>query len=988
MVVTLPDFSMQKPFCRLLVALGFLGFSGTIASQSSTPENSDSLGVYKKEHFQEKKILFNVGPRLVVNRGMDSDKTKDTVDIKNLQRSQFLSIQQLLKGNASGVYTQENNGEPGSIQSMLIRGISSPIFSNKDVAGVQPAVYVNGIPLSLDHPYVYDIMQYDVNPIGSATNILAGLDVQAIESIEVIKDPLTLAKLGPLAANGAIWIVTKDGYYGGSNVSINASGGIVFAPSKIKMTNGGYEKTFRQKFYDTYKVPVGQQYYPSYLADPRESSYFGEPDWADSYYKSSPLYNVNASIGGENSLANYVFTLGLTQESGVTKNVGNTKYNIGFALNITPIPGFTVSTYINANRIDRKRNKNFIDRLTEMEYLPDLSTPIAPSGGAYDRFLGYNDLTKEENLNNLLNGYLSMRYIKNRFHVNAGVLLDYNTNVRHVFWPSTLMESVSFVSDYSGYNRRLIGNASVGYLFDLTPAHALDLRLDGSIQSDYYHYNYSKGYDGEDDTKTTSNSGGFTRVYRFADRLETRLVSTSFALDYNFKKLLYASALIRYDGASNVQLDNRWLFSPAFSLGWDLRRQFFDYSSLVSKLSLKASWARLGHILQSDRFTLGPNYVSSETGWSGQSMISSSNGFATITRPYSKGWVDYGMGWPYSDKFSIELNGSFLNNRINVGLSFYENREKDNILQIPVSQELGYKSKFVNGMEISNRGIEMNVLASPLAINNQDCLSWDISLNMAYNQNELKKLPSGLNEIVTNGRKFQVGKSIDAFWLYQNNGIYADNSEVPVKNGKPLSINGVPFQKGDPKWTDVNGDNVIDDNDRLLKGHALPQFTGGITNQFKYKQFDFSFHWFFALGHSALNVRDQQRYDFMTLDRTKSIRSVKEIFFWQELPNQKDDYPIYNPLSKVHPYRAEQDLFLEKLSYLKLRNVTLGYTLPLKGEKRRIVKSLYFYLTANNLFTITGFSGDDPELVGFNGYYDGCSMPIPRSASLGLRFKF
>lgn len=986
MVKTLPNLSFQKPVCRLLAAIGFLGFSGTLSSQSSIPENSDSLGTYMKEGFQKEKILFNEGPRLVINRGLGSYTAKDTVDIKNLQRSQFLSIQQLLKGNVSGVYTQENNGEPGSIQSMLIRGITAPIFSNKDVSGVQPAVYVNGIPLSMDHPFVYDLKQYDVNPAGSATNILAGLDIEAIESIEIIKDPLALAKLGPLAVNGAIWIVTKDGYYGGSNVSISASGGVSFAPSKIKMTNGGYERAFRQKFYDAYNTPVSQQYYPSYLADSRDSYYFGEPDWADSYYKSSPLYNVSASIGSENSLANYVFTLGITEASGVTKNVGNTKYNIGFALNITPIPGFTVSTYINANRIDRKRNKNFMDRLTEMEYLPDLSTPVAPADGGYSRYLSYYNQTKEDNLNNLLNGYLSLRYIKDRFHVNAGVQVDYNTNVRHVFWPSTLMESVSFVSDYSGYNRRLIGNASAGYLFDLSSSHALDIRWDGSIQSDYYHYNYSKGYDGEDDTKTTSNSGGFSRVYRFADRLETRLVSTSFALDYNYKKILYASALLRYDGTSNVQLDERWLFSPAFSLGWDLKRQFLASSSTISKLSLKASWARIGRLMQSDRFAIGPNYVSSEMGWSGQPLISSSNGFATITRPYSIGWVDYGMGWPYSDKFSIDLNASFLNNRINAELSFYENREKDQILQIPVTQEFGYKSKFVNGMEISNRGVEVNVSASALAMNNPDRLGWDISLNMSYNQNKLKKLPEGMNEVVTNGRKLQVGKSVDAFWLYQNNGIYTDNSEVPVKDGKPLSVNGIGFQKGDPKWEDVNGDNIIDDNDRVLKGHALPRFAGGLTNQFKFKQFDFSFHLFFALGHSALNVRDQQRYDFMTLDRTNSIRSVKEIVFWQKMSNQKDDYPIYNPLSKVHPYRAEQDLFLEKLSYLKLRNITLGYTLPLKGE--RIVKSLYFYLTANNLFTITGFSGDDPELVSFNGYYDGCSMAIPRSASLGLRFKF
>ncbi len=108
-------------------------------------------------------------------------------------------------------------------------------------------------------------------------------------------------------------------------------------------------------------------------------------------------------------------------------------------------------------------------------------------------FFGYDDLTKEENLKQFVEWLFIYALYQNRFHVNAGVLLDYNTNVRHVFWPSTLMESVSFVSDYSGYNRRLIGNASVGYLFDLTPAHALDLRWDGSIQSDYYHYNYSKG---------------------------------------------------------------------------------------------------------------------------------------------------------------------------------------------------------------------------------------------------------------------------------------------------------------------------------------------------------------------------------------------------------------------------------------------------------------------------------------------------------------
>ena len=146
-----------------------------------------------------------------------------------------------------------------------------------------------------------------------------------------------------------------------------------------------------------------------------------------------------------------------------------------------------------------------------------------------------------------------------------------------------------------------------------------------------------------------------------------------------------------------------------------------------------------------------------------------------------------------------------------------------------------------------------------------------------------------------------------------------------------LNINGVPFKAGDPVWTDVDGNNQINDNDRVLTGHAIPPYTGGLTNLFAYKGFDFSFNLFFALGHSALNMRDQQRYDFATLDNIQSLQSVKEIFFWQNT-NQRDNYPIYNPQSSVHPYRAEQDLFLEKLSYLKLRNITVGYTLPIKKE--------------------------------------------------------
>jgi hypothetical protein len=236
---------------------------------------------------------------------------------------------------------------------------------------------------------------------------------------------------------------------------------------------------------------------------------------------------------------------------------------------------------------------------------------------------------------------------------------------------------------------------------------------------------------------------------------------------------------------------------------------------------------------------------------------------------------------------------------------------------------------------------------------------------------------------VIGDRKLQVGQPIDAFWVYQNKGVYTSDAEVPVKDGKPLSINGIAFRAGDPIWVDNDGNNRIDNNDRILTGHAIPPFTGGLTNKFTFGRFDLDFHLFFAVGHSALNLRDQQRYDFVTLDNMQSLQSIREIFFWQNT-NQKDDYPIYNPESNVHPYRAEQDIFLEKLSYLKLRSVSWGYLFPLKNKENR----LYLYLIANNLFSISNFSAGDPELVNFNGTYDGYMLPIPRSVSLGMRFKF
>ena len=151
----------------------------------------------------------------------------------------------------------------------------------------------------------------------------------------------------------------------------------------------------------------------------------------------------------------------------------------------------------------------------------------------------------------------------------------------------------------------------------------------------------------------------------------------------------------------------------------------------------------------------------------------------------------------------------------------------------------------------------------------------------------LLQLPENLNELVVGNRKLKVGHSIDQFWLYQNEGVYAGDAEVPEVNGKKLSMSSIPFAKNDPKWKDQNGDNVINDDDRVLKGHTLPPVTGNFINNFKFGRFDLGVNLFFALGHDAINYRSSQRYNFLALENTPSLESLREIFFLADYQRQE-----------------------------------------------------------------------------------------------------
>jgi TonB-dependent starch-binding outer membrane protein SusC len=200
-----------------------------------------------------------------------------------------------------------------------------------------------------------------------------------------------------------------------------------------------------------------------------------------------------------------------------------------------------------------------------------------------------------------------------------------------------------------------------------------------------------------------------------------------------------------------------------------------------------------------------------------------------------------------------------------------------------------------------------------------------------------------------------------------------------------MKFNGTALKAGDPKWVDTNNDQVISSEDKVLVGNMLPRVAGGFTNQFFYQKWSLTADLYFNLGRKILNQEMANRFDFINREGTNTIDAVKEITFWEKR-GEYDKYPLYNPWSTVIPYRAEQDLFLENGAFLKMRTLSLSYDMSEWLNKRTaVIKKLRVYISGHNLFTITPYTGQDPELVNYTGYDTGYGLPIPRTYTLGVQ---
>jgi len=977
----------------------FIVFVWLLPSQVMARGESVGSGVFKDsfdtQSFSQKDTNENPNALNVIKIGSTKFKlSNDSVAVKELAKYPLTSLQQVLKGATSGVYVQQSSGEPGTIkENMTIRGISRPILNAKNFSDNKPLVIVNGIPLIEDPNLVYDIQNSENTPVGAATNIFSLMDLDNIQSIHVLKDPSTTAIYGPRAANGVIYVTTKNASSGDRRISINGYTGFATPPS-LYTINAEFERDFRQPFYDRYATEAQKATYPSYLSDSSNVNYYGPSNWVEEYYRTTPIYSLNGSLEGGGDRSNFRFFANHMKNANSADDTKLKRYMGAFYVNMIPTTWLKVTGNIQLGRLERGRNRSLTERFAETNFVPNLSTPFAPNKSLYSKYLyEYDKKSFDDNINTSLLGLFSLDFrLAKDLNFMSRISMDYNENRRDLFWPSTLMTYNNYASNYFGYNERLSFDNVVNYRKELGEG---SIFLEGgfSVQADKQKYNYIQAYRGPNDyIKINKVSGDKNKAeylqsigfipYLYTDKTQHRLISGFLKGTYSHDSGFDVSALFRRDGSSLYQASKRWFNSFAFDAKYDINKLIgsdgFDY------LKASASYGRMGNLPLSDMEAAGLQY-SSALGWDGNKAVLSYNGIGTISRPYSFGWVGYDIPWSYQDVINLGLS---LQTKSNFGanIEYYQKQSHNVLFPIPTVAESGYKFEYSSGMAVKNNGVDLTLNYSLPTDENK--FGWNSSFNISYNTNELTKLPKGFDELVVGKNKLKVGERVDAYWLLENQGIYANDLDVPVRGNdfKIMTYNGVDMKGGDPRWLDRNNDFDINNDDRKLMGNILPKWTGGFMNQFTYKNFDLSFLLYFNMKRDILNQNAARYYDFVNVSESTSLAGVREITYWEK-HFDTDKYPLYNPWSSVSPYQVEQDMFLEDGSFLKLKNLSLGYDLT-KVLNNKKVQRAYVYVTGSNLLTITKYSGRDPELVNYYGYDTGAGLGLDKTFTLGFKLDF
>ncbi len=892
-----------------------------------------------------------------------SDLTGSVSSVKtdDLLKVTSLNAEQGLQGKVTGVQVISTSGAPGAGAAVRVRGVGT--FNNSS-----PIFVVDGVILD------------DISFLNSSD----------IASMEVLKDASATAIYGSRGANGVIIITTKTGTLGQEKASFNVNSefGIQHLAKKIDLLNG------REFAIISNEIVAG-----SY----NNVDLVPNTDWQDLVFGIAPIQNHQISVTGATKLTQYYVGIGAFIQDGIIdkSNYSRLTLKLNNTYNLTPFlklgNNLTIAPYTQQNAPNVTYSVYRAQPVLE-PYYPDGSFAVVYNVGNPLAQLAYsNDFRKGiRGVGNIFAeaSFLDAFTLKTSFGVDA----SYNkstsfTPAYTVYNPDgTASQQQNILSDlYKGTSDNLnwLWENTISYQKTFSKIHSLDLVAGYTMQestseftslsgenvlrdgSDFWYISPSYIYDPANNVNTIQSiSNGVDAGLYYS------MISYLFRANYSFDNRYIATVTFRRDGSSKFTKENRYSNFPSFALGWNIGNEAFMKSvEAVSKLKLRASWGIIGNekISYYDRYARVQSSIIAVLG----------NPDAPIpAATYGKsGNPD--LRWESTTQTDVGAEVGFLANRLTGEFDFYNRVTNDILVELSTPGHLGngqgQKVRY-NAASVLNRGYEFNVNWREKVGE----FSYSVGILGSTIHNEVLEIggTSGVDSTLIGGylgdgrpvTLSRVGLPIGAFYGYKTDGIFQDQGEL---DAYPHSAQAGP---GDLRFVDVTNDGVIDGRDRTFIGSPIPKFIFGFNGSMEYRGIDFALDFQGQTGNKIFNGKEVVRPDPYNFE--------KHVFNRWTGPGTSNSEP--RPSFGGYNF-TPSDRFIQDGSFIRLRSVTLGYTLPARLSKRAYMQQLRVYVKGSNLFTLTKFTGYTPEIGSYDVLSNGIdygTYPITSAYSVGVNLQF
>jgi len=878
-----------------------------------------------------------------------------SVDAEEITALPVTNAEQALQGRAAGV-SVINSGSPGVSPVVRIRGLGTVGNNN---------------PL-----YVID---------GVITGGLSGINPDDIESINVLKDASTTAVYGSRGSNGVIMVTTKKGRSGKAQLSFSAYAGAQTINNRYSVLNT-----------DEYLQYVSEAFNFVPLRD--TSYYTQETNWQDKIFTTGIMQNYDLGVSGGNENSNYRFSGGYLSQEGAVINTKFERYsfraNSDFTFGKLKI-GESMSVAFNKQNPELSSGgRSLIEHAIKMApYFPVYNEnnlggyqgPSSPIDGQdAENPVRVQSITNAVNKNTSIIGNIFAQYeIIEGLVFKTQVGLDYFTFGNNSFTPAynddsegtgTGQLTYANIIKNTGTGQTVLWTNSLNYQKTFGENHNFEfLLLSERTETTYEQINANSRNAISNEVEQLSNESSNLS----SSLTQTNRIGYLGRMNYNYAGKYIAAASIRRDASSRFGENNRWGWFPSFALGWNIAREDFMADTDISNLKLRGSWGVTGNDNIGD-YQYSSTLISD--------FLYPINGNAAVGTT-SNGLANPDLKWEETTMINIGLDFGFWNDRFTGSLEFYNNSSDDLLMQRPTPTSLGFNSGFVteNVGEVVTTGFEIN-----LGYNDYEGdFTWSANLNLGTSSNEVKSL-GGLESIegayFENGNisRVSVGEPLYYFYGLVADGIYQNQAEVDaVFTANPSQVT---VQPGDIRFKDTNGDGDITSADREVIGNPYPDLTWGLNLSANYKNFDATL---FFSGIQGNDLYNTNIYDLQGMPRI--FNSGTAVLDRWTPTNPSNSVPRAGGAPQNNSISS---YFVEDGSFTRLKNLTIGYTLPsdIFGANSTVSK-FRIYLSGQNLITISDYSGLDPEIGNnttsqFEYGVDRGNYPQPMSFLLGLQLSF